>query len=50
MSKRMSKRNARPWPAWIIPLVGILFLPFWLLASIVLGEDVLDWARRKRRA
>jgi hypothetical protein len=28
---------------------GLLLLPFWVIASIILGEDVFEWIERRHR-
>lgn len=30
-----------------IAIGGLIILPFWLTASIILGEDAIDWFERR---
>jgi hypothetical protein len=32
-----------------IVLAGVLLLPFYLVASIILGEDVIEYCERKKK-
>jgi hypothetical protein len=35
-------------PATVV-VCGVLLLPFWLVASIILGQDVFGWLEERKR-